>query len=240
VKQAIRDLHKKPLILAEFKMTTSILNLTLTVALTVLLTSSTAFADFPFNGNKHISINGSHVSIHSPGKHIEMSPGNGSIHGSGKHVVLGNGHVSIHGSGKHIEINNGSYNSRCYSNVVYTAPPVVNCTPSCEHEVVCTPPVTTVNYQPVVCEPQGPSYEEPQYVNSGLEPVNSTYVIEPGDTFYEVSLKMYSTSDAAQAIAMFNRIPLEVKLQPGTVVYLPSISADGMMTPSQAPPAGVQ
>src|SRR4029079_8461628 len=126
----------------------------------------------------------------------------------------------------------------------------VDLEPASEPEAVSSTPATPVGYEPkavsapptryVGYKPQAPAYGPSQVTKAGLEPVNSTYVIEPGDTFYEVSLKMYSTSDAAKAIAVFNRIPLNVKLRPGTVVYLPSISADGNMSASQAPPAGAR
>ncbi len=210
-------------------MKTSTINLTLVATLAALVMASSAFAKGPggfsmnnFGGNKRVSFNGNSVSVQGNGKHIAMKPGR----------------ISIQDNGKHIKINHGSfertYGSDCQSNVVYSSPPV-NYQPHCQQEVTYSQPTTYVNYQP-----EAPAYDPTEYVTSGLEPVNSSYIIEPGDTFYEVSLKMYRTSDAAEAIAMYNRIPLNVSLRPGTVVYLPSISADGELSRSAAPPAPVR
>jgi hypothetical protein len=67
------------------------------------------------------------------------------------------------------------------------------------------------------------------------EPFHSTYSVQPGDTFYEVSLKEYGTSAATAYISRFNRLAPNTALVPGQRLSLPSISANGQLTPSRAP-----
>ena len=220
-------------------MKTSTTNLTLIATLAFLTTASSVFAIGPgrlsmnnLGGSKRLPISGGRSSYGSS-NHSEMKSDRVSVQSSGKHISIGSGRISVHGGGKHIEINNGSYDSsygsHCHSNVVYSTPTVIH------EEVTYSPPAVPVNYQPAT-----PAYDPTDYVNSGLEPVNSSYIVEPGDTLYEVSLKMYRTSDAAESISTYNRIPLDASLRPGTVVYLPSISPDGELGRSAAPPALVR
>jgi hypothetical protein len=66
------------------------------------------------------------------------------------------------------------------------------------------------------------------------EPFHSTYSVQPGDTFYEVSLKEYGTSAAATYISRFNRLAPNAALVPGQRLSLPSISANGQLKASRA------
>src|SRR5262249_29420438 len=91
-----------------------------------------------------------------------------------------------------------------------------------------------VNYNSMVPD------DESEFDEPGLEPIRSSYIVEPGDSFFEVSLKMYRTSAAARAIAMFNRMPMRTELEPGQRLRIPSISADGELSRSDAPPARVR
>ncbi len=70
-----------------------------------------------------------------------------------------------------------------------------------------------------------------------FEPFHSSYVVLPGDSFYEVSLKEYGTSANARFIAQFNNMPQSAALVLGQTLMLPSISANGMLTQSRAPAA---
>ena len=69
------------------------------------------------------------------------------------------------------------------------------------------------------------------------EPFHSTYFVQPGDTFYEVSLKEYGTSAAANHISRFNRLAPNAALVPGQQLWLPSVSPNGQLTASRAPAA---
>lgn len=72
----------------------------------------------------------------------------------------------------------------------------------------------------------------------GYEPFHSYYVTQPGDTFYEVSLKEYGTSAAMQYIARYNRLATTSALVPGQRLMLPSISRTGALSASRAPAPG--
>lgn len=67
------------------------------------------------------------------------------------------------------------------------------------------------------------------------EPFHSSYFVQPGDTFHEVSLKEYGTSANARHIARFNRLASNAALVPGQRLMLPSISANGSLRQSRAP-----
>jgi hypothetical protein len=69
------------------------------------------------------------------------------------------------------------------------------------------------------------------------EPFHGMYTVEPGDSFYTVSLKEYGTSAAATYIARYNRVAPNAALVPGQRLALPSISANGQLTASRAPAA---
>jgi hypothetical protein len=75
-------------------------------------------------------------------------------------------------------------------------------------------------------------------VGQAFEPFHSTYICQPGDSFYTVSLKEYGTSSNSSYIAQFNRLALSSALVPGQTLMLPSISPNGMLTASRAPAAG--
>jgi hypothetical protein len=72
-------------------------------------------------------------------------------------------------------------------------------------------------------------------VGRAFEPFHSNYVVLPGDTFYEVSLKEYGLSANAKYIAQFNGMPQSAALTPGQILQLPSISASRRLSPSRAP-----
>jgi hypothetical protein len=74
-------------------------------------------------------------------------------------------------------------------------------------------------------------------VGQAFEPFHSNYVVEPGDSFYEVSLKEYATSGNARFIAQFNGMPQSAALTPGQILQVPSISASGQLSASRAPTA---
>lgn len=78
-------------------------------------------------------------------------------------------------------------------------------------------------------------YNDPVYGGQAYEPFHSYYVVEPGDSFYVVSLKEYGTSALAPHIARFNRLAPNSALVPGQRLQLPSVSADGRLSPSRAP-----
>lgn len=71
----------------------------------------------------------------------------------------------------------------------------------------------------------------------GYEPFHSSYFCQPGDTFYEVSLKEYGSSVAMKYIAQYNRLATNSALVPGQQLLLPSISANRQLTASRAPAA---
>lgn len=71
------------------------------------------------------------------------------------------------------------------------------------------------------------------------EPFHSTYICQPGDSFYTVGLKEYGTSSVMNHIARYNRMATNSALTPGRKLYMPSISAGGRLTASRAPQAEV-
>jgi hypothetical protein len=92
----------------------------------------------------------------------------------------------------------------------------------------------------------GGIYNNGGYGNGGYnnfgqayEPFHSSYVCQPGDSFYTVSLKEYGTSSTMKHIASFNRLATNAALVPGQRLLLPSISANGRLTQSRAPAAEV-
>jgi LysM domain len=74
-------------------------------------------------------------------------------------------------------------------------------------------------------------------LGQAYEPFHSSYFVQPGDTFYEVSLKEYGTSAAMSYIARYNRLSTTKALTPGQQLLLPSISASGRLARSNAPAA---
>lgn len=81
----------------------------------------------------------------------------------------------------------------------------------------------------------GGGYPIDQNYGQAYEPYHSMYVCQPGDSFYTVSLKEYGTSAVANHIAQFNRLQPSAALVPGQRLMLPSVSAAGKLTQSQAP-----
>ncbi len=79
--------------------------------------------------------------------------------------------------------------------------------------------------------------ENQAFPGKAYEPFHSSYVVLPGDSFYEISLKEYATSSNAKYIAQFNHLPQTAALTPGQVLRLPSISATRQLSPSRAPAA---
>jgi hypothetical protein len=77
-------------------------------------------------------------------------------------------------------------------------------------------------------------------VGQAFEPFHSTYICQPGDSFYTVSLKEYGTSSNSRYIAQFNRMVESSALVPGQTLMLPSISANGALLASRAPAAGAE
>ena len=77
-----------------------------------------------------------------------------------------------------------------------------------------------------------------QYFGQAFEPFHSSYICQPGDSFYTVSLKEYGTSSAQFHIAKFNGLAPNAALVPGQRLVLPSIAANGQLRPANRP-AGV-
>jgi hypothetical protein len=75
-------------------------------------------------------------------------------------------------------------------------------------------------------------------VGQAFEPFHSTYICQPGDSFYTVSLKEYGTSSNSRYIAQFNRLAESSALVPGQTLTLPSISPNGTLSMSRSPAAG--
>jgi hypothetical protein len=71
-----------------------------------------------------------------------------------------------------------------------------------------------------------------------FEPFHSSYICQPGDSFYTVSLKEYGTSSNQYYVAKFNGLAPNAALVPGQRLVLPSISANGQLNVSNRP-AGV-
>jgi hypothetical protein len=71
-----------------------------------------------------------------------------------------------------------------------------------------------------------------------FEPFHSSYICQPGDSFYTVSLKEYGTSGAQLHIARFNNLVVNTALVPGQRLVLPSVSANGQLRPANRP-AGI-
>jgi nucleoid-associated protein YgaU len=80
-------------------------------------------------------------------------------------------------------------------------------------------------------------YNMPMCMSYGFEPLNSSYVIAPGDTLESISMKEYGTIGNSTYIAMFNKLPANVVLAPGQTLMLPAISANKVLSPSHAPVA---
>ena len=81
----------------------------------------------------------------------------------------------------------------------------------------------------------GGGYPYVQPYGQGYEPFHSSYICQPGDSFYTVSLKEYGTGSVANHIAQFNRLPMNARLVAGQRLMLPSISANGGLSASRAP-----
>lgn len=77
-----------------------------------------------------------------------------------------------------------------------------------------------------------------QVFGQAFEPFHSTYICQPGDSFYTVSLKEYGTSSNQFHVARFNGLVSNTALVPGQRLLLPSISANGLLSVSNRP-AGV-
>jgi hypothetical protein len=69
------------------------------------------------------------------------------------------------------------------------------------------------------------------------EPFHSTYFVQPGDTFYEISLKEYGASAPTSYISKFNHLAPNAALVPGQQISLPSISGNGGLSASHSPRA---
>lgn len=76
-----------------------------------------------------------------------------------------------------------------------------------------------------------------QPFGQAFEPFHSTYICQPGDNFYTVSMKEYATSATQAYIAKFNGLALNAALLPGQRLVLPSISANGQLRPARRPAA---
>lgn len=70
-----------------------------------------------------------------------------------------------------------------------------------------------------------------------FEPFHSSYICQPGDNFYIVSLKEYGNSSQMKYIARYNRLATNSPLVPGQRLLLPAISSGGRLTASRAPAA---
>ena len=70
-----------------------------------------------------------------------------------------------------------------------------------------------------------------------FEPFHSSYVVLPGDTLFEVSLKEYGTSANARFISQFNNLGRAPALVVGQTLQIPAISAIGQLSVSRAPAA---
>jgi hypothetical protein len=77
-----------------------------------------------------------------------------------------------------------------------------------------------------------------QVYGQTYEPFHSTYICQPGDSFYTVSLKEYGTSANQYHIARFNNLATNSALVPGQRLLLPSIGANGQLRVANRP-AGV-
>jgi hypothetical protein len=80
------------------------------------------------------------------------------------------------------------------------------------------------------------------YVNSNgringqpYEPLHSNYYVQQGDNFYLIALKEYGTGAPTSYLSQYNRLAPNAALVPGQMLWLPSISATGMLSASRAP-----
>ena len=96
-------------------------------------------------------------------------------------------------------------------------------------------PVAGDGQLPIAGGNQAPVTEQTANVGQAFEPFHSTYNALPGDSFYTVSLKEFGTSKKAGAIAQFNGMPEDAALTPGQTLTIPSIAADGTLSPSESP-----
>lgn len=78
-------------------------------------------------------------------------------------------------------------------------------------------------------------YNGGQYLGQAYEPLHSTYIVKQFDTLYLVSQREYGNSVALPYIARFNNLPVSAALTPGQRLFLPSISANGLLSPSRRP-----
>ncbi len=85
------------------------------------------------------------------------------------------------------------------------------------------------------CDNNGGYNGQPYGGGQAYEPYYSSYICQPGDSFYTVSLKNYGTSSVSKYIAQYNRLALNSALVPGQRLVLPSVSANGRLTQSRAP-----
>src|SRR5690242_4731624 len=71
----------------------------------------------------------------------------------------------------------------------------------------------------------------------GFEPIQSSYVVQAGDSLQVISLKEYGTSSNGNFIARFNHLQPTQALVLGQTLSLPSIGPNGQLTLSRAPAA---
>jgi hypothetical protein len=138
--------------------------------------------------------------------------GNGGNKGGNKNsgfkLSFGGGGSSFHGLNSNNNKYNNNYNKSCHYNDHYNNGYYNN----------------------------GPIYNNLN-VGRAYEPFHSSYVVLPGDSFYEVALKEYGSSAPARFIAQFNNLPQNAALVLGQTLMLPSISSNGRLSMSRAPAA---
>lgn len=191
-------------------MKTSILSLIATFAAAGLISVSPVAAKNGGNGNNGNRSNSNVSRLVTQGIGIALS--NGSNHNGNNGNHNGN-HGSCNGGG----YNNGGYGNGGYNNGTCNNGGVYNGGYDGNGGIV--------------------NVENQTFPGKAYEPFHSTYVVLPGDSFYEISLKEYATSSNAKYIAQFNNLPQTAALTPGQVLRLPSISATRQLSPSRAPAA---
>jgi hypothetical protein len=78
-------------------------------------------------------------------------------------------------------------------------------------------------------------YVHPVVVEPCYYPFHSFAIVNPGDTWFTLSLREYGKPHLWKKIAIFNGLPLNAGLIPGMQLKLPVIHPNGVLLPSSAP-----
>ena len=78
-------------------------------------------------------------------------------------------------------------------------------------------------------------YVRPIVIEPCYYPFHCFAIVNPGDTWFTLSLREYGKPHLWRKIALFNGLPLNAGLLPGMQIKLPVIHPNGVLLPSSAP-----